>query len=117
MKRTKITLKRYIQRKHRTRSKIFGTKLRPRLSIFRSNRDLYVQLIDDERGHTLVGASTRELKDRGRKTHAASTLGKLITERAKQAGIQTVVLDRGAYKYHGRVKALAEAIRGAGLKI
>ena len=94
---------------------------RPRLSVFRSHQNIYAQVIDDGRGVTLAAASTldanlrKDLKSRGDKA-AATAVGKLIAERAKQAGIEAVVFDRGSYIYHGRVKALAEAAREGGLK-
>jgi large subunit ribosomal protein L18 len=93
---------------------------RPRLSVFRSSKNIYVQLIDDAAGKTLASASTmekefREGKKTGADTAAASAVGKLIAERAKKAGVSEVVFDRGGYIYHGRVKALAEAAREGGL--
>jgi len=94
---------------------------RPRLSVFRSHQNIYAQVIDDGRGVTLAAASTldaglrKDLASRGDKA-AAAAVGKLIAERAKEAGIEAVVFDRGGYIYHGRVKALAEAAREGGLK-
>ncbi len=93
---------------------------RPRLSVFRSSKNIYVQLIDDVAGKTLASASTmekefRDGKKTGADTAAASAVGKLIAERAKKAGVSEVVFDRGGYIYHGRVKALAEAAREGGL--
>jgi large subunit ribosomal protein L18 len=93
---------------------------RPRLSVFRSSKHIYAQVIDDDRGATLVSASSIEKPTRGSlKTgasiEAAKTVGKLIAQRAKDKGIEAVVFDRGAYLYHGRIKALAEAAREAGL--
>ncbi len=109
------------KRRHlRVRKKVFGTLERPRLSVFRSNYNIYAQIIDDERGVTLVSASTldKELKDyRGKKNiEAAKAVGKLIAARAMKKGIKEVIFDRGGFKYHGRVKALAEAAREEGLK-
>jgi large subunit ribosomal protein L18 len=110
------------RRKMRVR-KALGSRAkdRPRLSVFRSHENIYAQVIDDGRGMTLAAASTldaglrKELASRGDKA-AAAAVGKLIAERAKQAGIETVVFDRGSYLYHGRVKALADAAREGGLK-
>lgn len=103
---------------HRIRKKVRGTSQRPRLSIFRSNRDIYCQLIDDVAGHTLASASSREaaVGGEGKKSERAKTVGKLIAERAQAANINTVVFDRGGYLYHGRVKALADGAREGGLK-
>jgi len=102
----------------RIRKKIKGRAERPRLSVFRSLRQIYAQLIDDRTGRTLASASTRE-KDiaggKGGDIAAASEIGKRIAERARQAGIHTVIFDRGGYRYQGRVKALAEAARKVGL--
>jgi large subunit ribosomal protein L18 len=100
------------------KSRAFG---RPRLSVFRSDRNIYAQIIDDATGRTLAAASTLD-KDvkatvgNGATAEAAATIGRLIAERGTQAGVQTVVFDRGAYLYHGRVKALADAAREAGLQ-
>ncbi len=92
-------------------------KQRPRLSIFRSNKNIYAQIIDDASQKTLSAASSLETSNRGKLTIAtASEVGKLIGEKAKKAGIEEVVFDRGGYKYHGRVKALADGAREAGLK-
>ena len=92
---------------------------RPRLSVFRSNQNIYAQVIDDREGRTLAAASTAE-KDLGlkgkRNVDAAAKIGTLVAERAKKAGVEEVFFDRGAYLYHGRVKALADAAREAGLK-
>lgn len=110
------------QRRHaRIRAKVEGTVARPRLSVFRSLSNIYAQVIDDESGKTLVSASTidEELKAQmtGKtKVEAAKLVGKAVAERAKKAGVTTVVFDRGGYKYHGRVAALAEAAREAGLE-
>jgi large subunit ribosomal protein L18 len=95
-----------------------GTEVRPRLSVYRSNRYIYAQVIDDNAGHTLVAASSQESDLRGENLtrETAAKVGKLIGSRAKDAGIETVVFDRGGYKYHGRVKALADAAREAGLE-
>ena len=104
-------------RKKRNRAAIFGTAEKPRLSIFRSNKYTYVQLIDDAKGNTLASASSREVGKKGKKTELAKALGELIAEKAKKAGVKTAVFNRSFYRYHGRVKAVAEAAREAGLKI
>jgi len=90
---------------------------RPRLSVHRTNQHIYAQIIDDVKGATVVAASTldKDLKDAGSNIEAATKVGKLIAERAKAAGVETVVFDRGGFRYHGRVKALAEAARDSGL--
>ena len=105
------------RRAFRVRAKVRGTLERPRLSIFRSNRFTVAQLIDDMSGKTLAHASSRELKTKGAKGTVATEVGKAIAERAKKAGITKAVADRGSYRYHGRVKALVEAAREAGLNI
>jgi large subunit ribosomal protein L18 len=107
------------QRIHvRIRQKVRGTAARPRLAVFRSLTNIYVQVIDDVEGSTLVSASTIEKGKRsaGGNLAAAKSIGKLVAERAKEKGIQKVVFDRGGYIYHGRVKALADAAREAGLE-
>ncbi|GAB4567182.1 MAG: 50S ribosomal protein L18 [Anaerolineae bacterium] len=109
-----------IRRHRRVRKKVFGTATRPRLNVFRSLNHIYAQIIDDERGHTLVSASTLDPELRGaldglNKTERARKVGELVAKRALAAGITQVVFDRGGYAYHGRVKALAEASREAGL--
>ncbi|HZT31280.1 MAG TPA: 50S ribosomal protein L18 [Bryobacteraceae bacterium] len=116
---TKIAKNEIRQRVHaRIRKKLRGTAERPRLAVFRSVAHIYAQLIDDSRGATLVSASTVEksAKTNGGNVAAARTVGKLIAERAREQGIQKVVFDRGGYIYHGRVKALADAARQAGLE-
>jgi len=105
--------------KLRIRKIISGSTERPRLSVFRSSKQIYCQLIDDNAGQTLAAASSNEkgiLEKKGTKTEKAKMVGQLIAERAKEHGIETVVFDRGGYLYHGRVKALAEAARVGGLK-
>ncbi len=102
----------------RIRRKLRGTTERPRLAVFRSVAHIYAQVIDDTEGKTLVAASS---VDKGGRTNggnvaAAKTIGKLVAERAREKGITTVVFDRGGYQYHGRVKALADAARAAGLE-
>ncbi len=104
------------QRRHRrVRGKITGTAERPRLAVFRSNSDIYAQVIDDAKGHTLAAADSRAAKD-GDKSAKARATGILLAERAKAAGVETVVFDRGGYLYHGRVKSLAEGAREGGLQ-
>ena len=98
----------------RIRNKISGTTERPRLSVYRSNKAIYCQLIDDLKGQTLAAASSQGVT--GTKTEQASAVGKLIAERAKANGVETVVFDRGGYRYHGRVRSLAEGAREGGLK-
>ena len=101
------------------RSKIFGTSDIPRLAVFRSNKQIYAQLIDDTVGKTLASASSNNknlAKLKGTKIDQAIAVGKSIAENAKSAGIETVVFDRGGFLYHGRVKALAESARESGLK-
>ena len=107
-----------LKRHKRVRSKISGTPERPRLNVFRSETNIYAQIIDDVAGKTLAAASSLE-KDfacEGTKTDAAKKVGQMIAERAKAAGISTVVFDRGGYVYHGRVAALAEGAREGGLE-
>ncbi len=103
----------------RIRTTVSGTAQKPRLSVFRSNKDIYAQLIDDTAGHTLAAASSREAdiyKAGGAKVEKSTAVGKLLAERAKAAGIETCVFDRGGYLYHGRVKSLADGAREGGLK-
>ncbi len=105
--------------KKRIRKIVQGTPDRPRMTVFRSSKEIYVQLIDDQAGKTLVAASSLEkgLADqKGTKTETAKKVGKAIAEKALQAGINTVVFDRNGYLYHGRVKSLADAAREGGLK-
>jgi len=110
------------ERRHiRVRKKVFGTPERPRLNVFRSNKHIYAQVIDDTTGRTLVSASTmdRELRGRiksGGNIEASLMVGELIARRAVEKGITKVVFDRGGYLYHGRVKALADAARKGGLE-
>lgn len=109
------------QRRHiRVRKNIDGTAVRPRLNVFRSDKHIYAQVIDDAAGHTLVSASSVDVEVRGamkgkNKTEQAKVVGRVVAERAIDAGLKQVVFDRGGYKYHGRVKALADAAREAGL--
>ncbi len=118
-------LERRARRKKRVRKKVFGTPERPRLSVYRSLKHIYAQIIDDTQGHTLVAASSlspeirerwEELKKEGGKTAIARAVGELLGKKALEAGIKRVAFDRGGFKYHGRVKALAEGARSAGLE-
>ena len=105
--------------KFRIRKIVSGTAANPRLSVFRSNKEIYAQLIDDANGVTLVAASSREKEISATKAtsiETATAVGKLIAEKAIKAGIENVTFDRGGYLYHGRVKSLAEGARAAGLK-
>jgi large subunit ribosomal protein L18 len=106
-----------LRRHHRIRRRITGTAERPRLVVFRSNRGIEAQLVDDVEGKTLASARHIQLKKsfKGSKTEQASEVGKQLAAAAKKAGIETVVFDRGGYLYHGRVKALAEGARDGGL--
>ena len=110
------------ERRHRrVRKKVFGTPERPRLNVFRSHEHIYAQVIDDNTGHTLASASSIDQEVRSQvkkgmsKSERAVAVGRVVAQRALDAGIKQVVFDRGGYKYHGRVKALADAAREAGL--
>jgi len=111
-----------IKRKKHVRKKVVGTSTRPRLTVFRSNKNIYAQIIDDSAGCTLVASSTREgtvsqgLKGSASNCAAAGTIGKALAEKAVKKGIKQVVFDRNGYAYHGRVKELAEAARKGGLE-
>ncbi len=104
------------KRHARVRKTLRGTSTRPRLAVFRSNRHIYAQLIDDDAGQTLAQASSRELPVASLTVSTASEVGKLIGVRAGDAGIGEVIFDRGGFPFHGRVKALADAARGEGLR-
>lgn len=109
------------RRHRRVRGRLSGTAERPRLNVYRSLENMYAQVIDDEQGHTLVSASSIDRELAGEcegksKTETAAIVGKAVAERAMAAGISTVVFDRGGFRYHGRVKALADAAREAGLE-
>lgn len=105
--------------KKRIRKVVSGTESRPRLSVFRSNKEIYAQIVDDVNGNTIVAASSRD-KDissaKGTKTEIAGLVGKSLAEKALKAGIEAISFDRGGYQYHGRVKSLAEGAREGGLK-
>lgn len=106
----KINLQKRL-RKNRVRAKLFGTADRPRASLFRSNKFLHIQLIDDQKGHTIVSAfSKKGVKE-------ALKLGEKVAELAKKAGVKTVLLDRGPYKYHGQIKTVSESMKNNGIKI
>jgi large subunit ribosomal protein L18 len=108
------------RRAKRAKAKILGTGTKPRLSVFRSNRYVYAQLIDDEKRHTLASVSTIEVKKaaaKSGKTAQSERAGEELAKKALAAGIKQAVFDRGAYKYHGRIKAIAESARKGGLKI
>ena len=107
---------RRIKIKYRIRNKISGTENRPRMTVFRSNKQIYVQLIDDLAGKTLVAASSLGFTDKVTKKEQAAKVGALIAQKAQEAGITSVVFDRNGYLYHGRVKEVAEAARNGGLK-
>jgi large subunit ribosomal protein L18 len=105
-----------LKRRRRVRAKVSGTAERPRIAVRRSNRGIFAQLVDDDRGHTLASVSWTEADLRDlKRIDQAKRAGELLAERAKAAGVETVVFDRGGYQYHGRVKALAEGAREGGL--
>jgi len=115
----KIKISKRILRHKRVRAKVFGAALRPRLSVYRSNKHLFLQLIDDEKGKTVLSISDRELKGKKKitKSEKAHELGSLLAKHALDKGIERAVFDRGGYKYHGRVSKVAEGAREGGLKI
>ena len=107
-----------LKRRHRVRAKVSGTAERPRISVFRSNRGIHAQLIDDISGRTLAAVSWTEGGLRGLKPmEQAGKAGELLAERAKAAGVDSALFDRGGYRYHGKVKAFAEGVREGGLKV
>src|SRR5919206_564314 len=113
----KLVRQRRIKRHQRLRNRIYGTPVRPRLSVFRSSANMYAQIIDDTRGFTLVAASSLEdAAGTGTKAERARKVGELVAERARAAGIGKVVFDRGGFLYHGRIKAVAEGARANGLE-
>jgi len=107
---------RRIKIKQRVRKQIFGTADRPRLTVFRSNKQIYAQVIDDLTGKTLASASSIAMTEKAPKKEIASKVGEMIAQKSKEAGIVAVVFDRNGYLYHGRVKELADAARKGGLK-
>ena len=121
MERSEVKRRARLRRHRRVRKKVEGKETRPRLSVFRSARHIYAQIIDDTRGHTLASASTsdRELKNELeglKKREQARLIGETLARRAKSQGVTRVVFDRGGYRYHGRVRSLAEGAREAGLE-
>lgn len=116
MDKNKIKNERQDRRHGRVRAKVSGSAVRPRLSVFRSNRGMFLQLIDDTTSQTLVSAKTQEIKTALAKTEKSFELGKLLAEKAKAKNISSAVFDRGCYKYHGRVKAVADGAREGGLQ-
>jgi large subunit ribosomal protein L18 len=116
---SQLTTRQRRERRHkRVRKDVFGTAERPRLVVFRSNRGIAAQLVDDAEGKTLAAASWLDKKSaKGAKTDQAAEVGKLLAANAKKAGIERAIFDRGGYLYHGRVKALAEAAREGGLEL
>jgi large subunit ribosomal protein L18 len=116
----KIVETRRLRRQRHVRKRLHGTPERPRLAVFRSSKHIYAQVVNDDTGTTLASASTLDSEVRGSVTYggnkaAAAVVGKIVAERAKQAGIDKICFDRRSYKYHGRVQALADAARAAGL--
>lgn len=109
-------VERRIKIKYRVRNKISGTTERPRMSVFRSNKQIYVQIIDDLTGKTLVAASSLGMEGKLPKKEQAAKVGEMIAKKAQEAGVTAVVFDRNGYLYHGRVKEVADAARNAGLK-
>jgi len=119
MSRVKDRKQRRVKMKRRYRDAVRGTANRPRLAVYRSLRHVYAQVIDDDRGVTMVSASTlgKETSDGTANCEAGKRLGKTIAERAKEQGVETVVFDRGGFRYHGVIRAIAEGAREAGLKL
>jgi large subunit ribosomal protein L18 len=105
------------KRRKRVRRKVVGTAERPRLSVYRSNIHIYAQLIDDDAGNTLAAADSRKVGEAENRKESARKVGELIARKASEAGIETVVFDRGGNRYHGRIAALAEGAREGGLKL
>ena len=118
IKQTSMKRNHRITRHKRIRAKISGTRKKPRLAVFRSRKYLWLQIIDDEKGRTLVAVSDREIKSKKSltKTERAGQVAELLAKKVKEKGIREVVFDRGGFKYHGRIKALAEALRQQGIK-
>lgn len=106
-----------IKRHKKIRKSVSGNSTKPRLSVFRSHNHIYAQLIDDSKGRTLLCVSDLELKTKGKKSDVAKAVGELLAKKAKDAKIKRAIFDRGGFKYHGRVKSLADGARGAGLII
>ncbi len=118
MKLNQLKSKNQLRRKAKTRAKIFGTAAKPRLSVFRSLKNIEVQLIDDATGKTIVAAHTRELPSKNlKRIDQAAEVGKLLAKKALEKNIKQAVFDRSSYKYHGRIKAVADGARSVGLNI
>ena len=109
-------IERRIKIKKSVRGKVSGTSERPRLTVFRSNKYIYAQIIDDTTGKTLASASSLKMEDKAPKKELAAKVGEMIAKNAQEAGVQAVVFDRNGYLYHGRIKELADAARNGGLK-
>lgn len=109
-------IERKIRIKRRIRKRLSGTTERPRLCVYRSNKQIYAQIVDDSEGKTLIHASSKEITDATNKVDQAGKVGELIAKKAIEAGITSIVFDRGGYLYHGRVKSLGDAARNGGLK-
>jgi large subunit ribosomal protein L18 len=107
---------RRIKIKHRIRNRISGTAVRPRLTVFRSNKSIYAQVVNDLEGKTVISASSKNVEATGTKSEIAAKVGELVAKKCLEAGIDQVVFDRNGYLYHGRVQALADAARNGGLK-
>ena len=121
MEHSRVILRQRLRRRHRVRRSIRGTADRPRLCVFRTHKHIYAQVIDDAAGRTLASASSRDKQIRdglgfGGNKQAAEAIGRAVAERARAAGVTKVCFDRGGFRYHGRVAALAEAARAAGLE-
>ena len=116
MDKNKLKIQKHVRRHARVRSVVSGSGARPRLAVYRANKHIYAQLIDDETGTTLAAASSAEVKTKDKKSNIATEVGKLIAGKGLAKKITEVVFDRGGFAYHGRVKALAEGAREAGLK-
>ncbi len=116
MAKTSLKARNRARIRRRIRAKVAGTAERPRLAVFRSNKYIYAQLIDDAAGETLAAASSREADITAKGVEASTAVGETLAERAKAAGLEVAVFDRGGYRYHGRVKALAEGARKGGLR-
>ena len=120
MEKTKNKQLHRISRHKRVRAKILGTAQRPRVSVFKSNRHIFAQFIDDTNGKTILSSRitpANKSKLKGNKTEKSSAIGETLAQKAKEIGINEVVFDRGGFKYHGRVKALAESLRKGGIKL
>lgn len=117
MKAKRLLNKIRVRRQNRVRAGLKGTAVKPRLSVFRSHRHIYAQLIDDQNRKTLASVSSREIKEKTKKTEISKKIGALIAAKAKKLDIKSAIFDRGRYQYHGRVKALAEEARANGLSL